>query len=62
MTPIKKGFEGERAPKKNAIFLSKFFKKSPKTAFLTVFSIFDFFLKIPPPLEKILDPPLVKHM
>ena len=30
-------FEGERALKKNAIFLSKFFKKCPKTAFLTFF-------------------------
>ena len=36
--PIYTNFEGERAPKKNAIFLSKFFKKCPKTAFLTVFS------------------------
>ena len=31
-------FEGERAPKKTRFFLSKFFKKCPKTAFLTVFS------------------------
>ena len=31
--------EGERAPKKKThFFLSKFFKKCPKTAFLTVFS------------------------
>ena len=37
MAPIYTNFEGERAPKKNAIFLSKFFKKCPKTAFLTVF-------------------------
>ena len=95
--PIYTNFEGERAPK-SAIFLSTFFKKCPKTAFLTVFSeiclrrrkfsqnggkkvlwessknqfgrpkkkkvvkIFDFFLKIrPPPLEKILDPPLIPH-
>ena len=35
--PIYTNFEEERAPKKNAIFLSKFFKKCPKTAFLTVF-------------------------
>ena len=38
LAPIYTNFEGERAPKKNAIFLSKFFKKCPKTAFLTVFS------------------------
>ena len=86
-------FEGERAPKK-CDFLSKFFKKCLKTAFLTCFfknlpaaqktwpkqgpfsaleelenqfgrakkkviKIFENFLKIrPPPLEKILDPPL----
>ena len=31
-------FEGERAPKKNAIFLPKFFKKCPKTAFFYCFS------------------------
>ena len=37
-TNIYTNFEGERASKKNAIFLSKFFKKCPKTAFLTVFS------------------------
>ena len=37
LAPIYTNFEGERAPKKNAIFLSKFFKKCPKTAFLTVF-------------------------
>ena len=36
--PIHTNFEGERAPKKKRDFLSKFFKKSPKTAFLTVFS------------------------
>ena len=35
--PIYTNFEGERAPKKR-YFLSKFFKKCPKTAFLTVFS------------------------
>ena len=34
--PIYTNFEGERAPKKRD-FLSKFFKKCPKTAFLTVF-------------------------
>ena len=33
LAPIYTNFEGERAPKKNAIFLSKFFKKCPKTAF-----------------------------
>ena len=38
--PIYTNFEGERAPKKNAIFLSTFFKKCPKTAFLTVFQKF----------------------
>ena len=38
LAPINTNFEGERAPKKNAIFLSTFFKKCPKTAFLTVFS------------------------
>ena len=92
MAPIYTNFEGERAPK-NAIFLSKFFKKCPKTAFLTVFSKiclrrrkfsqnrgktvlwessknqfgrpkkkgsqnFGKFFENPPPLEKILDPPL----
>ena len=85
LAPIYTNFEGERAPK-NAIFLSKFFKKCPKTAFLTVFQKFacgaDNLAKIgakqcfgiarkinlvdlkkrsqnpPPPLEKILDPPL----
>ena len=36
--PIHTNFEGERAPKKKRDFLSKFFKKCPKTAFLTVFS------------------------
>ena len=41
--PIYTNFEGERAPKKNAIFWSTFFKKCPKTAFLTVF----FFKKLP---------------
>ena len=35
--PIYTNFEGERAPKKRN-FLPKFFKKCPKTAFLTVFS------------------------
>ena len=34
--PIYTNFEGERA-KKNAIFLSKFFKKCPKTAFFDCF-------------------------
>ena len=38
LAPIYTNFEGERAPKKNSIFLSKLFKKCPKTAFLTVFS------------------------
>ena len=39
LAPIYTNYEGERAPKKNAcFFLSKFFKKCPKTAFLTVFS------------------------
>ena len=104
LAPIYTNFEGERAPKKNSIFfLSKFFKKCPKTAFLTVFSkiclrrrkccqnrqnrgktllwessknqfgrpkkkkvvkILENFSKIrpPPPLEKILDPPLAKAL
>ena len=38
LAPIYTNFEGERAPKKNTIFLSTFFKKCPKTAFLAVFS------------------------
>ena len=38
LAPMYTNFEGERAPKKNAIFLSNFFKKCPKTDFLTVFS------------------------
>ena len=38
LAPIYTNFEGEHEPKKNAFFLSKFFKKCPKTAFLTVFS------------------------
>ena len=95
MAPIYSNFEGERAPKKITIFLSKFFKKCPKTAFLTVFcQKFDYgaenfakmgtkqcfgrarkinlvdlkkkcrqyfgkFFENPPPLEKILDPPLI---
>ena len=46
--PIYTNFEGERAPKKNAIFLSKFFKKCPKTAF------FDCFFKNLPAAQKIL--------
>ena len=37
LAPIYTNFERERAPKKRD-FLSKFFKKCPKTAFLTVFS------------------------
>ena len=37
LAPIYTNFEGERAPKKR-YFLSKFFKKCPKTAFLTFFS------------------------
>ena len=40
LAPIYTNFDGESAPKKNAIFLSTFFKKCPKTAFWTVFSIF----------------------
>ena len=35
LAPIYTSFEGERAPKKTRFFLSKFFKKCPKTAFLT---------------------------
>ena len=99
LAPVYTNFEGERAPKKNAIFLSTFFKKCPKTAFLTVFSKickrrrkfyqnmgktvlressknqFDrpkkkkgrqnfgkFFENPPPPLEKILDPPLIVRL
>ena len=94
LAPIYTNFEWERAPKKKREFLAKFFKKCPKTAFLTVFSkiclrrrkfcknrgktvlwessknqfgrpkkkvvkILENFSKIrPPPLEKILDPPL----
>ena len=38
--PIYTKFEGELAPKKTLFFLSKFFKKCPKTAFLTVFQKF----------------------
>ena len=38
LAPVYTNFEGERAPKKRDFFLSKFFKKCPKTAFLTVFS------------------------
>ena len=38
LAPIYPNFEGEPAPKKNAIFCQIFFKKCPKTAFLTVFS------------------------
>ena len=48
LAPIYTNFERERAPKKNAIFLSKFFKKCPKTAF------FDCFFKNLPPAQKIL--------
>ena len=35
--PIYTNFEGERAPKKTRFFCQNFFKKCPKTAFLTVF-------------------------
>ena len=35
LAPIYTNFEGERAPKKRDFFLSKFFKKCPKTAFLS---------------------------
>ena len=38
LAPIYTNLEGERAPKKTQFFLSKVFKKRPKTAFLTVFS------------------------
>ena len=38
LAPIYTNFEGERAPKKNAIFLQNFFKKCPKTVFFIVFS------------------------
>ena len=38
LAPIYTNFEGERASKKTRFFLSKLFKKCPKTAFLTVFS------------------------
>ena len=38
LAPIYTNVEGECAPKKTHFFLSKFFKKCPKTAFLTVFS------------------------
>ena len=37
-SPIYTNFEGERVPKNNAIFLSKFSLNCPKTAFLTCFS------------------------
>ena len=37
LAPIYTNFEGERAPKKNAIFLSKFFKKCPKRLFWLFF-------------------------
>ena len=37
LAPIYTNFMRERAPKKTRFFLSKFFKKCPKTAFLTVF-------------------------
>ena len=33
LAPIYTNLEGERAPKKNEIFLSKFFKKCPKRLF-----------------------------
>ena len=36
LAPIYTNFEGERAPK-NAIFLSTFFKKCPKTVFFLLF-------------------------
>ena len=39
LAPIYTNFEGERAPKKNAIFFVKIFQKVPKNGFfLTVFS------------------------
>ena len=38
LAPIYINFKGKRAPKKSDFFLSKFFKKCPKTAFFNVFS------------------------
>ena len=94
LAPIYTNFEGERAPKKNAIFFVKIFQKVPKNGIFDCFlkkiglrrtkfrqdrgktvlwessknqfgwpkkkgrQNFGKFFEIPPPLEKILDPPL----
>ena len=62
LAPIYTNFEGERAPKKKGKTLrwessKNQFGRSKKKKKVVI--IFEFFLKIrPPPLEKILDPPL----
>ena len=52
LAPIYTNFEGERAPKNKRFFCQNFFKKRPKTAFLTVF-----FLNLPAAQKLLPSPP-----